>query len=135
MSSDELDIGEVIERSGVPASTLHVWERHGLIEPCGRVGLRRQYPVGVMTTIAIIVVCQRSNFSLAEIKALLQPEAFAGGKQLLTEKLTELRTLQSQISDAITGLEHALDCTAPSPLACPGFERHLTNVLPVAGLT
>lgn len=126
-----LDIGEVVRRSGLPTSTLHLWERHGLIEPTGRSGLRRIYRPEVLETISIIVQCQRAGFTLAEIGALLEPDAFATGKHQLEAKLAELRERRQQLDAAITGLEHALACTAPSPLECATFTSRLLDVLPV----
>lgn len=41
-----IDIGDVTAASGLPASTLHVWERHGLITPISRKSSRRQYEPG-----------------------------------------------------------------------------------------
>lgn len=131
MTTDTLDIGEVIERSGIPASTLHVWERADVIHPVGRHGLRRQYAPGVLDEIAVVVVCQRSGFSLAEIARMMRPDAFADGKQLLVDKLTELEQQQALLGAAIDGLRHAMACQAPSPMECDGFRRHLDGVLPV----
>ena len=127
-----LDIGEVVARTGVPTTTLHVWEREGLIEPVGRAGLRRQYDPAVIDRIAMIVVGQRSGFSLAELAQLLSPEDFAvAGKQALADKLVELRARRRQLDLAITGLEHALACPHPVPTDCPTFCGMLDNVLPV----
>lgn len=125
-----LDIADVVSRSGVPTSTLHVWERKGLIRSIGRNGLRRQYHPTVLRTIAIVVLCQRSGFTLAEIAGLLAPGAFDDGKQPLADKLGDLQRLRADIDTAIDGLQHALDCPSPSPLNCPGFLRHLDGVLP-----
>lgn len=126
-----LDIGEVVRRSGLPPSTLHVWEKHGLIAPSGREGLRRQYDADILQRIAVIVVCQRSGFSLAGIAELLAPDAFTEGKGRLADKLDELRRRQRDLAAAVTGLEHALACPAPSPIECPKFVSKLADVLPV----
>lgn len=126
-----LDIGEVVSRTGVPTTTLHLWERKGLITPTGRVGLRRQYRVGVLDTIAIIVLLQRSRFTLAEIGDLLADGAFVDGKGLLVDKLAALTQLQADVEVAIDGLQHALDCPKPGPFECTGFRAHLVGVLPV----
>jgi DNA-binding transcriptional MerR regulator len=126
-----IDIGDVVRLTGVPVTTLHVWERRGLIEPVGRTGLRRQYRPEVIERIAVIVVCQRSGFSLADIAALLAPGAFDGGKQVLEVKLAELRQRRRELDQAIDGIEHALSCRHPSPLDCPGFHQELAGVLPV----
>lgn len=130
--SDILDIGEVVLRSGVVVSTLHVWEREGLIEPCGRLGLRRQYTSDVLDRIAAIVLCQRSGFSLAEIRRILAPDAFADGKAILEEKLAQLKELADTIATAIVGIEHSIACSATSPMECPGFRSYFAEVLPIS---
>ncbi len=130
-STDLLDIGEVIEASGVKASTLHVWEKAGLIDVAQRNGLRRQYEPEVMTRIAVIVVAKRAGFSLDEIGDLFTPGIFDEGKTLLTSKLDELRQRRDELDAAINGLEHAIACPASSPFACEGFQSTLPDVLPV----
>ena len=127
-----LDIGEVVRRTGVPATKLHVWESRGLIEPVGRCGLRRQYGPDILNRIAVIVVCQRSGFSLADIAKVLAPGAFDEGKGLLEEKLTELQQRRDDLDRAIDGIQHALTCRHRSPLDCPDFHEELAGVLPVA---
>ena len=130
--STPIDIGEVVARTGVPTTTLHVWEREGLITPVGRSGLRRQYDPGVIDRIAMIVVGQRSGFSLAEIGRLLEPDAFPeSGKQALADKLGELRARRRELDLAIAGLEHALACPHAVPTDCPTFCGMLDDVLPV----
>lgn len=131
IASDTLDIGDVIERSGVPASTLHVWERAGVIHPVGRDGLRRQYAPSVLEKIAVIVVCQRSGFTLAEIGQIMEAGAFSDGKRILADKLAELERQQRLLNAAIDGLRHAIACDAPSPMECDSFRRHLAGVLPL----
>lgn len=126
-----LDIGEVVERTGVPVSTLHVWEKHGLIEPAGRSGLRRQFEPMVVTQIALIVVGQRSGFTLAEMGELLTPKAAAHRRSAYEEKLVELRARRAELDTAIESLEHAIVCPQPDALACPDFLRILDDVLPV----
>lgn len=128
-----LDIGEVIEATGVPATTLHVWEQRRLLAPVGRAGLRRQYDPDVIERIAVIVVCQRSGFTLTEIGALLAPGAFDAGKSQLEGKLLELRQRRADLDKAIDGIEHALACQHPSPLECPSFRNRLAGILPVTG--
>ena len=127
-----LDIGEVVRRTGIAATKLHVWESRGLIEPVGRCGLRRQYGPDIINRIAVIVVCQRSGFSLADIAKVLKPDAFDGGKGLLEAKLAELQQRRDYLDRAIDGIQHALTCQHRSPLDCPEFHEELAGVLPVA---
>lgn len=131
MTADLLDIGEVVRMSGIPVSTLHVWERNGLLRPADRVGLRRQYEQGVLTRIAFIVVSQRAGFTLAEIAELLADESFRNGKQPLVTKLEELREHRRALDAAIRGLEHALACPHETLTDCANFQRLLSSVLPV----
>jgi DNA-binding transcriptional MerR regulator len=126
-----IDIGQVTRAAGLPASTLHVWERRGLITPIERCSGRRQYDDSIMDRIAIIILLQRSGFHLDEIASLLAPDAFADGKEMLARKAEELRERHRHLDRAIEGIEHALHCPEPSPLECPGFLAHLDGVLPV----
>lgn len=126
-----IDIGEVIRRSGLPATTLHVWERRSLISPVARHGLRRQYPSDIFDRLATIVVLQDAGFRLDEIFEILQPSAFSSGKRMLEEKAAELRQRRNQLDRAIEGIQHAIDCPSPSPLTCAGFRSHLDEALPV----
>lgn len=125
-----IDIGEVIARSGVAASTLHVWERNGLITPTGRSGLRRQYGDDILTRIAMIVTAQRAGFTHDEIRPMLD-DGIDREKTELRTKLDELRARRDELDAAITSLEHALDCAYPSPTECPDFLAWLDGVLPI----
>jgi DNA-binding transcriptional MerR regulator len=126
-----IDIGEVVRRTGVPVSSLHLWERRGLIAPVARAGLRRQYAEEVVRQVAVILVCREAGFTLAEIAALVQLGGFADGRDLLLAKLRELTQRRRRLDLAIEGVRHALACTEPSFLACPGFAEHLDAALPV----
>ena len=125
-----LDIGEVIAKSGVAASTLHVWERNGLIAPTGRSGLRRQYGDDILVVVAMIVAAQRAGLTPDEIRPMLH-DGIDSEKTALHAKLDELRTRRDELNAAITSLEHALDCSYPSPMDCPDFLAWLDGVLPI----
>lgn len=126
-----LDITEVTVASGLPASTLRVWEGRGLITPIRRKSSRRQYGSDILERIAVIVTMQRCGFTLAEIGELLAPDAFADGKGALQDKLDVLVEQRTQLDQAIHGIQHAIACPHPSPLECDGFGQHLDGVLPI----
>ncbi len=123
-----IDIGQVVRTTGVPVSTLHVWERHGLIAPVGRRGLRRQYGSDAVSRIGKIRLLQQGGFSLREIAELLSPGGVSKERHRLEDKLAELRARREQLEAAITGIEHALSCAEPSPLECPHFLAMATEV-------
>lgn len=66
-----LSIGEVAERSGVPVSTLHFYERKGLIHSQRSTGNHRQYAREVLRRVGVIKVAQRVGIPLSEIGAAL----------------------------------------------------------------
>src|SRR3546814_8415079 len=70
----DLDIAEVAQRSGVPASALRYYEEKGLIASIGRRGLRRLFDPGVLERLALIALGRAAGFSLAEIALMFAPD-------------------------------------------------------------
>lgn len=67
-----LSVGEVARRSGVAVSTLHFYEKRGLIASVRTSGNQRRYPRAVLRRVAVIKVAQRMGVPLAEIAQALQ---------------------------------------------------------------
>ncbi|MEQ8486363.1 MAG: helix-turn-helix domain-containing protein [Pseudomonadales bacterium] len=119
-----MDIGEVVRRSGVPASTLRFYEEKGLIASTGRRGLRRTFDAGVVERLALIALGQAAGFSLQEIGSMLgsgrrpkvDRDALAGKADEIDRKIRKLTAMRD-------GLRHAAVCSAPSHLECPTFRR------------
>ena len=93
----EMDITEVAQRSGVPASTLRYYDEKGLIVPIGRRGLRRLFDAGVLERLALIALGRTAGFSLDEIARMFgadgQPRI---DRLMLTAKADELdRTIRN----------------------------------------
>ena len=65
--AQSLSVGEVARRSGVAVSTLHFYERQGLIRSHRTSGNQRRYDRDVLRRIAIIRVAQDVGVSLAEV--------------------------------------------------------------------
>lgn len=61
--------GQVAERTGVSVSSLHFYEREGLIESTRTAGNQRRYSRDVLRRVAFIRVSQKVGISLAEIAA------------------------------------------------------------------
>ena len=119
-----LDIAEVAQQSGVPASTLRFYEEKGLIASTGRRGLRRLFDGGVLERLALIAVGRSAGFSLDEIAQMFAP----GGtpridRWMLAAKADELDRTIRKLSAMRDGLRHAAACRAPSHMECPTFQR------------
>ncbi|MDN7178447.1 helix-turn-helix domain-containing protein [Caballeronia sp. SEWSISQ10-4 2] len=120
----KLDIAEVAQRSGVPASTLRFYEEKGLIASSGRRGLRRQFDAGVLDRLALIALGRAAGFSLDEIAPMFAPEGQPRvDRQMLVAKAEELDRTIRKLSAMRDGLRHAAACPAPSHMECPTFRR------------
>lgn len=67
----ELSVGEVAARSGVAVSTLHFYERSGLIRARRTGGNQRRYRRDVLRRVALIRIAQRVGIPLAEVRKAL----------------------------------------------------------------
>ncbi len=129
--SDLLDIGEVRARTGLAASTLHYYERQGLIYSVERVGLRRQYELDTVDRLAVIVLCQRAGFRLEQIAELLATGGEPAWKDLARAKLAEIRGQIRSLRAMERGLTHALECPSDNVLRCEHFRAELDAAIPV----
>ncbi|MDR3398056.1 MAG: helix-turn-helix domain-containing protein [Pandoraea sp.] len=119
-----LDIGEVVQRAGVPPSTLRYYEEKGLIAATGRRGLRRQYDTSVLQTLALIALGRAAGFSLDDIAGMLLPQGRASiDRSRLQAKADDIDRTIRQLSALRDGLRHAAVCPAREHLACPQFQR------------
>jgi DNA-binding transcriptional MerR regulator len=122
----ELDIVQVAQRSGVPASTLRFYDQKGLITPIGRRGLRRVFDPNVLERLALIALGRTAGFSLEEIARMFAPDGQPRiDRQMLVAKAQELGKLIRELSAMREGLLHAAACRAPSHMECPTFRRIL----------
>lgn len=121
-----LDIAEVAERFGLPASTLRFYEEKGLITSIGRRGLRRLFDLDVLERLALITLGRAAGFSLDEIALMVTPnERPRIDRQMLATKADELDRTIRKLGVMRDGLRHAAACPAPSHMECPTFRRIL----------
>ncbi|WP_369269392.1 helix-turn-helix domain-containing protein [Streptomyces sp. R11] len=122
----DLDIAEVAQRAGVPASTLRFYEEKGLIASTGRRGLRRQYDSGVLERLALIALGRTAGFSLDEIARMFAPDGRPRiDRHVLSAKADELDSRIRELGVLRDSLRHAASCPAPSHMECPSFRRLL----------
>ena len=121
-----MDISEVAQRSGLPASTLRFYEEKGLIASIGRRGLRRLFDPGVLERLALISPGRVAGFSLDEIALMFKPDGQVRiDRHMLVGKADELDKTIRKLTDMRDGLRHAAACRAPSHMECPTFRRIL----------
>ncbi|HFK2949159.1 TPA: MerR family transcriptional regulator [Stenotrophomonas maltophilia] len=98
----ELDIGEVVKRSGVPASTLRYYEQLGLLQSLGRRGLRRQYDEQVLERLALIGLGQSAGLSLPPQRGCitLDREALLAQADVLQQQITQLQRVRRHLQRA-----------------------------------
>lgn len=119
-----MDITEVAQRSGVPASTLRFYEDRGLIASIGRRGLHRLFNANVLERLALIALGRLAGFSLDEIARMLGSDGRPQiDRQLLADKAEELDSSIRKLIVMRDSLRHAAVCSAPSHLECPKFRR------------
>jgi DNA-binding transcriptional MerR regulator len=122
----DLDITEVAQRSGVPASTLRFYEEKGLIASTGRRGLRRLFDPSVLERLALIALGRAAGFSLDEIALMFAPDGRPRiDRQMLVAKAEDLDRTIRKLSTMRDSLRHAAACPAPSHMECPTFRRIL----------
>lgn len=71
MAKKELSVGELSRRSGLPVSTLHFYERKGLIASERTPANHRVYRREVLRRVTVIKIAQKAGIPLAEIAAAL----------------------------------------------------------------
>ncbi|ALQ51325.1 helix-turn-helix domain-containing protein [Nitrosomonas ureae] len=120
-----MDITEVAKVSGLPASTIRYYEEKGLIQSCGRNGLRRLFSAHVIERLALISLGRSAGFSLDEIAEMFTPEGPDINRALLLAKANELDRTIEMLTAMRDGLRHAAVCKAPSHFECPKFLRLL----------
>ena len=122
----DLDIAEVAQRSGIPASTLRFYEQKRLIDSVGRRGLRRLFDAGVLERLALIAMGREAGFSLDEIALMVTSDGRPRiDRNMLAAKADELDRTIRKLSGMRDGLRHAAACKASSHMECPTFRRIL----------
>ena len=121
-------VGEVAERFGLPTNVLRHWETVGLLDPARDSAGRRRYVRDDIARVAAIQRNKDAGMTLDQIAVLLDagsPERHA----VLQAHLDDLdrRMEQMRISREMT--EHAFNCRAHDISACPGFQRHLADLM------
>jgi DNA-binding transcriptional MerR regulator len=121
-----LNIAQVAQISGIPASALRFYEEKGLIASIGRRGLRRLFDAGVLERLTLIALGRAAGFSLDEMAAMFAANGRVRiNRKALAARADELDKTIGELSTMRDGLCPAAVCPAPSHLECPIFKRLL----------
>ena len=125
----ELSVGEVATRAGVAVSTLHFYERKGLIRSLRSAGNQRRYPRSILRRVAVIKVAQSTGIPLVEIAEALsrlpedRPLTKEDWRKLserwqkgLDARIARLTALRDQLTSCIgCGCLSTTDCPLRNP--------------------
>ncbi len=115
-----LSIGELSERTGVPATALRYYDELGLVRPASRAAGRRRYASSAVADVRVVLFLREVGFSLAEIGRFTTTQG-SSQRALIEQKLAELTQQRHRIEVALAALEHGLRCPAGEPTKCPRF--------------
>jgi MerR family redox-sensitive transcriptional activator SoxR len=121
----ELSVGFVAKRCAVNVSTLHFYEKKGLISSWRNQGNQRRYKADVLRRVAVIKAAQKMGITLEQIKQAFMSlpnqrtpdkrdweKLSKAWQQLLNERIMQLMTLRDSLSGCI-------GCGCLSLKSCP----------------
>ncbi len=125
MTPNDLSVGEVAARAGVPVSTVHFYEAEGLIESWRTAANHRRYDRRELRRIAIARIAQAAGISLAEVKEVLDriPRDRAVGKADWAAAAAPWRAILDERIEMLTRLRdqmgYCIGCGCLSLTECP----------------
>lgn len=131
--AQQMSVGQMAKRSGVPVSTLHFYESKNLLRPTRTDGNQRVYGRGMLRRIAIIKVAQRVGIPLAEVGealASIPHDRSPSAEEWRTVSAAWATALQQRIDTLVqlkNDLESCIGCGCLSLDDCPlrNAEDHL----------
>lgn len=114
-----MSIGEVAERTGIPASTLRYYEQIGVLPSARRVNGQRRYPPETLRLLAIVQMAKQANFSLAEIRELLGESSPSDRwRALAQQKIAEADAMIAHATHIKQIVIVGMDCRCTDLLSC-----------------
>ncbi|MFD8598429.1 MerR family transcriptional regulator [Kitasatospora sp. NPDC059646] len=123
-----MTIGQLAEKTGVPASAIRFWERHGLLPAPERQGGQRRYPPQAAERIVLLRKFQQAGLSLAEVREFQQDQPRRHA--MIRAKVTEIEQRMIDLEHAHQLLTHALQCSRTDIVTCPTFREQMATWSP-----
>lgn len=120
-----MTIGRLAELTGVPASAIRFWERHGLLPTPERRSGQRRYPPEAAERIVLLRKCQQAGLTLAQIREFQEDQPRRAA--MIRTKLAEIEQLMVDLDHAHQLLAHALQCSKQDILTCPTFQEQMAT--------
>ncbi|MQS16620.1 MerR family transcriptional regulator [Streptomyces kaniharaensis] len=120
-----MTIGRLAELTGVPASAIRFWERHGLLPTPERQSGQRRYPPEAAERIVLLRKCQQAGLTLAQIREFQEDQPRRAA--MIRTKLAEIEQLMVDLDHAHQLLAHALQCSKQDIVACPTFQEQMAT--------
>ena len=128
-----MNIGDVSQKLGMPASTIRYYEQIGLIEPQQRISGRRKFDLQALFALEFVRLAQTAGFSIAEIKSLLEsyqndPSAKGHWVVMAEKKRAILKTQIRELRQMDRILNELVSCNCGSLTECieAGIDRKRT---------
>ncbi|MCX6395620.1 MAG: MerR family transcriptional regulator [Propionibacteriales bacterium] len=128
MNSPEWTVGQVAERFDLPTNVLRHWETVGLLTPERDSADRRRYRRDDVVKVAVIQRSKAAGMSLDQIRTLMDSEA-RGRHELLEAHIADLDRRMDEVRRSKEMAEHAFSCREHDVTACPGFRKHVEDLL------
>lgn len=112
-----MNIGDVAERSGLPAKTIRYYEDIGLIRPDRAVNGYRDFSESHLHRLAFLGRARSLGFTIEECRALMalyedKQRASADVKRIATDHLDEIDRKIAGLSEMRATLAHLVHCCA-----------------------
>ncbi|MFF0299024.1 MerR family transcriptional regulator [Kitasatospora sp. NPDC004614] len=120
-----MTIGQLAEITGVPASAIRFWERHGLLPAPERQSGQRRYPPQAAERITLLRKFQQAGLSLAEVREFQQDQPRR--QAMIRAKVAEIEQRMIDLDHAHQLLTHALQCGQSDIVSCPTFRDQMAT--------
>ncbi|RJO73669.1 MerR family transcriptional regulator [Nocardia panacis] len=129
----DVPIGAVTRRFGLRPSTLHYWERRGLLTPRRRAGWR-YYGEEEVFRIALIATCRAVGLRVGEIAAVLdEAGAEPDWRTVVKARMVEMEEQIAALTSARAYLDTLISCPLDAELhTCPDFRDNVASRWPAA---
>ena len=128
MKSNEWTVGQVAEKFALPTNVLRHWESVGLLTPDRDSADRRRYSRDDVVRVAVIQRSKAAGMTLDQIRTLMDSEA-RGRHEVLEAHIADLDRRMEEMRQSKEMAQHAFSCKEHDVTSCPGFRKHVKDLL------